>query len=100
MAEVKTEPVAAQLVDSIVAEEAPAGAIKFYKTDKHDPAGFHFQCPCGCRSVGAVRVAGQPAWRWNGDREKPTVTPSVLLFDETRQPHWHGYLTDGVWRSC
>lgn len=30
MAEIKTEPVTAALVDDIVAEDAPAGAIKFY----------------------------------------------------------------------
>lgn len=99
MAEVKTQPVTAVLVNSIVAEEAPAGAIKFYKIAEHEPAGFHFQCPCGCRSVGAVNVA-PGGWQWNGSRDKPTVRPSVLLYDADRKPHWHGWLTDGVWRSC
>ncbi len=68
MGEVKTPDVAVTLVDSIVADDAPAGAIKFYEALDYKPAGFHFQCPCGCRSVGAVRVAGDRAWEWNGRR--------------------------------
>lgn len=100
MSEVKTQPVEAILVESIVADEAPAGAIKFYETAEHKPAGFHFQCPCGCRSVGGVKVAGHGAWTWNGSRDKPTVRASVLLNNHDMSPHWHGYLTDGVWTSC
>lgn len=100
MSEVKTAPVLSTLVDSIVDEAAPAGAIKFYETGEHKPAGFHFQCPCGCRSVGAVKVAGPGAWTWNGSRDKPTVRASVLLHNQDMSPHWHGYLTDGVWESC
>lgn len=99
MAEVKTQPVDVSLVESIVAKEAPAGAIKFYKTAEHEPAGFHFQCPCGCGMVGAVNVA-PGGWTWNGSREKPTVRPSVRLSDTRGNSHWHGWLTDGVWRSC
>lgn len=100
MSEVKTQPVVAILVESIVSDDAPAGAIKFYEAEGFSPRGFHFQCPCGCRSVGAVTVAGPNAWQWNGSRDKPTVRASVLLYDKDRQPHWHGYLTDGVWISC
>ena len=100
MAEIKTPPVPARLVESIVSEDAPPGAIKFYNAEGFCPRGFHFQCPCGCRSVGGVRVAGPHAWRWSGDREAPTVSPSVLLHDENLQPHWHGWLKNGVWESC
>ncbi|MER8959289.1 DUF6527 family protein [Mesorhizobium sp. M0701] len=100
MSEVKTGPVLSTLVDSIVDEGAPAGAIKFYETAEHKPAGFHFQCPCGCRSVGGVTVAGPGAWTWNGSCDKPTVRASVLLHNPDMSPHWHGYLTDGVWESC
>lgn len=101
MGEVKTEPVAVTLVDSIVSDAAPAGSIKFHTAHGSDDlSGFHFQCPCGCRSVGGVKVAGVGAWQWNGSRDKPTVRPSVLLGDAAGNPHWHGWLTDGVWRSC
>ena len=100
MAEIKTQPVAVALVDSSVSQDAPAGAIKFYDAEGLSPSGFHFQCPCGCRSVGGVRVAGPNAWQWNGSRDKPTVNPSVLLYDQDQSPHWHGWLRDGVWESC
>lgn len=59
MSDVKTPDVAVTLVDSIGSDDAPAGAIKFYDADGFAPHGFHFQCPCGCRSVGGVKVAGR-----------------------------------------
>lgn len=101
MGEVKTKPISVTLVDSIVSDDAPAGAIKFYTAHGGDNlAGFHFQCPCGCRRLGGVSVAGDRAWKWNGSREKPTVRPSVLLYGDDGNAHWHGWLTDGVWASC
>ena len=39
-----------------------------------------FWCP-GCDMVHGVSVGfgGGPRWGWNGDREKPTFTPSVRV---------------------
>lgn len=41
-----------------------------------------FTCP-GCGDAHPVRIAStdpaRPAWGWNGDREKPTFTPSLLV---------------------
>lgn len=37
-----------------------------------------FWCPA-CEAVHSIRVSGQGAWGWNGDRDKPTFTPSVLV---------------------
>lgn len=39
-----------------------------------------FMCP-GCKEMHQVRVDGQgrPAWGFNGDFERPTFTPSVLV---------------------
>jgi hypothetical protein len=61
-----------------------------------------FMCPCGCGDFTGiiVREDGQhskPAWGWNKDREKPTVTPSIRRLDRCQ---WHGHLTDGVFKSC
>lgn len=104
MSEVKTPDVAVillpdrEVADGIVG--AQAGAIQFFSLHGLNPHSFHFQCPCGCGSVGGVKVAGEGAWQWNGSRDKPTVRPSVLLHGEDGSPHWHGWLTDGVWRSC
>jgi hypothetical protein len=48
---------------------------------------------------------GHPTWSWNGNRVKPTLTPSIRICDRWyKDPKaieiWHGYLTDGVFRSC
>jgi hypothetical protein len=37
-----------------------------------------FMCP-GCDSAHAVRIEGPHAWGFNGDFDKPTLTPSVLV---------------------
>lgn len=37
-----------------------------------------FWCP-GCDEAHAVAVDGSRGWRWNGDADKPTITPSVLV---------------------
>jgi hypothetical protein len=60
-----------------------------------------FMCPCGCGDLCGIRIRddGQNvggAWGWNGDMEKPTATPSIAIGPGQ---HWHGFLTDGVFRS-
>lgn len=51
-----------------------------------------FYCP-GCESHHWVVVRGKsgPVWQWNGDRDKPTFTPSVLV----RTGHYAGGGTKG-----
>ena len=50
----------------------------------------------------AVGGADRRAWGWNGDREKPTLTPSVLVnkqdgrYHVPGRPTCHLYLRDGV----
>ncbi|SON54287.1 hypothetical protein HDIA_0746 [Hartmannibacter diazotrophicus] len=104
MSAVRTHPIRAQLVDKLFHDYAPAGAIKFYVSKDHDPAGFNFRCPCGCEAIGGVKVAGEGAWRWNGSYQRPTVDPSVMLSVPDGKggtvEHWHGWLKDGVWTSC
>ena len=36
-------------------------------------------------------------WDWNGSKEAPTLTPSILHWANGRDDPatWHGYLTDG-----
>lgn len=58
-------------------------------------------CPCGCGAVGAVPVSTgtkqDRGWLWDGNIEKPTLTPSIL---KTFGCRWHGFLTDGEFVSC
>lgn len=64
--------------------------------------GIVFCCPCGCGETGALAldVPGNEGeierWQWNGDRDKPTLTPSI---QKTTGCCWHGYLTDGFFTS-
>lgn len=68
-----------------------------------------FWCP-GCESLHAVWIRGPNAWGFNGDYERPTFTPSVLVtYDgtdagqprgegEDRAPaaRCHTFITNGV----
>lgn len=67
---------------------------------------LHFRCP-GCNRVHGVSVNGSHAWGWNGNVDKPTFTPSVLVtwpanpnaeeeFKEWRtERRCHSFVTDG-----
>lgn len=60
-----------------------------------------FLCPCGCGSLAGIKVRddgtqADHAWGWNRDEEKPTCTPSIAINGN----EWHGYLTDGIFKSC
>jgi hypothetical protein len=43
-----------------------------------DQAGLLFYCP-GCDRAHTIRTVGPSVWGWNGDVNKPTFTPSVLV---------------------
>lgn len=39
-----------------------------------------FQCPgCGLQHAVNVENPGRPRWTWNGDLERPTLSPSILV---------------------
>lgn len=41
-------------------------------------------------------IVGSIGWQWNGNKELPTLTPSILIKAyEGWTDGWHGYLTDG-----
>ncbi len=61
--------------------------------------GIHFICPCGCGAHGSALFRGRgtdgrPELDWDGDRERPTLTPSIQRNSDCR---WHGHLTRGYW---
>lgn len=81
-------------------EERRPGDAKWAVTEDGRVASLLFCCPCGCGDVSAVDVtpiAGRPCWSWNGDRERPTLSPSLL---RTGGCGWHGWLDDGTFRSA
>ena len=41
----------------------------------------------------------RPFWTWDGNREKPTLTPSIGA--SAPPPYkWHGFLKAGRWEAC
>lgn len=86
----------------------PAGVFEFYDGPGPD-AGLLFGCPCGCGDMRTVAFRThnerRPSWNWDGNREGPTLTPSILIYQMDAAgnivgEHWHGFLTAGQWRSC
>ena len=45
------------------------------------------------KAIGQDDVDGE--WLWDGDKEKPTLTPSIRNWESTTEVAWHGYLTAG-----
>lgn len=58
------------------------------KTRMTEDGRLCFWCP-GCQEVHAVPV---PRWQWNGDRERPTLIPSVKISS--------GHYADGHTGTC
>lgn len=58
------------------------------------PMHLYFRCPNHNRRCAvALRPTKQPnghSWQWNGDREKPTLEPSVNCVG-----CWHGRIRNG-----
>lgn len=69
-----------------------------------------FVCLCGCGHTAGIVVSGPNAWGWNGDRDKPTCTPSILVKGDDPDKEyvadyvpckgWHGHLVQGIFKTC
>lgn len=88
--------------------------LRSFKNADGSRAGIAHWCP-GCESAHQIWTTnvGGPVWSWNGDVDRPTVTPSVRLFhtnDEDERGNklpqpvdhtlCHYVLTDGVINYC
>lgn len=66
----------------------------FLKDDTHIGIQLHE----GMKGLAILPIKDQSnAWKWDGNREAPTLTPSILHWGGGRgEPAtWHGYLTAG-----
>lgn len=76
----------------------------FWEFRHHPIAGsyMYFNCPCGCEFHDAINVVEANekdkfgGWLWDGNEQKPTLTPSLRRNTPCK---WHGFLTSGVWRA-
>ena len=59
-----------------------------------------FWCP-GCQCAHYIATAendsGFPIWKWNGDMEKPTVSPSIMIeyHGADKDTICHSFIRDG-----
>lgn len=61
---------------------------------------FLYVCLPGDTHLNAIKVTrgdsgAERTWGWDGNEDKPTLTPSILVPGE-----WHGFLESGRLRSC
>lgn len=89
-------PLKATLVESISDPASLLGSFKYFAEDGR-VSGMNFRCPCGCGHLSVLNFhpAIKPSWQWDGNRESPTLSPSVH-----RVGHWHGYLKAGFWTQA
>lgn len=69
-----------------------------------DESGDHvewaFWCP-GCKTNHSYCIQRKnpvdkgPVWEWNGSEEKPTFTPSLLVWGSRPDARCHIFVTDG-----
>ena len=63
-------------------------------------------CQCGHRVfIKAVPGSSYPVWGFNGDMERPTITPSILVsYGESAPPDrpriCHSFVTNGTISYC
>lgn len=92
--------IAAVIIQDIDDHHDTPGAVEIREYPDGIVGGLAFICPCGCKREGYLPVETDtpgPRWDWDGNREHPTLKPSVLF---TGGCAWHGYLTHGEWRAC
>jgi len=81
--------------------------IKHFRNAQGELVGYTFYCP-GCREIHNINTS----WRFNGDYEKPTIEPSILVQWEEgvmfQKMRCHSFirngdiqfLTDGARNGC
>ena len=81
-------------------DELPPAKFMFMRDGPNGPRWMSFPCPGQRRkneSNARCMVPLHPqknsngaSWTWNGNREKPTLSPSINCHG-----CWHGFITDG-----
>ena len=94
------------LVDDVDDPGSPPGSFNYFVgSGSPDVIGMVFRCPCGCGDLSGIEFDNVPPkpprdthrWHWNGNRETPTLTPSLHKTDGCG---WHGFLTNGEFLEC
>jgi hypothetical protein len=70
--------------------------------NQDDVSGYFVECP-GCKISHVIYTnnAKGPSWTFNGDFQKPTFSPSLVVRyswgDEKKQNVCHSFIRDGRW---
>ena len=81
-------------------DDLPPARFMFMGQGPNGPKWFSFPCP-GARGKASQNArcmvplspqqnSNGASWQWNGDRERPTLTPSINCHG-----CWHGFIRDG-----
>lgn len=87
--------------ESIVGRKVAGGDIERVGDFRFDDEFEHLYVWLpGTTGPDAIRVkrgapGGDRVWGWDGNVEKPTLTPSIHAPGQ-----WHGYMVAGVLKSC
>lgn len=70
--------------------------MKLQKVNSFDEnVEWFFYCR-GCEMRHLIRSTGShPCWTWNGDRDKPTFSPSYLIHGMENVRQCHSFIADG-----
>ncbi len=71
--------------------------VRDVEAGKPDRLGIWVLVPSEAWGVCAGRLPLNcpDGWTWDGNQERPTLSPSIHCVD-----HWHGYLRAGRFESC
>lgn len=70
--------------------------IKLHESRKQDGTHYAWLFYClGCKTSHVVPTGDARGWGFNDDLEKPTFTPSILLYEDKYTPRCHSFVTDG-----
>lgn len=61
--------------------------------------GYLVDCP-GCKNSHLVYMTGKVKWSFNGNMDKPTFSPSLLVngdLSNPSSPRCHSFIRNGVW---
>lgn len=87
----------AEMIDGIAYRRCFAAGDAHWTDYEGGSTILSFSCPCGCKRINMIAVyQGKTGhgWHWDGNRERPTLFPSIQLNGGCR---WHGFLTRGYW---
>jgi hypothetical protein len=79
--------------------------LKTVRRDDGSTYGYRFDCP-GCHEPHVIATSGDHAWGFSGDTDRPTFTPSYLVYEVKGPdgavifPRCHSFVTDGRIAFC